>query len=131
MGVEYLDTIICNYQDHSIIEKQVSPFTISGPSLGKAKVCKPVLGMLPNWFGKVEANQNYLGIIDQLPTFLAQDEDQIVGCLSIKQHFSRVAKINIMGVLPEYHRWNWSGSSIVCGKISKEQCGDVFTGKDT
>jgi ribosomal protein S18 acetylase RimI-like enzyme len=102
--VEYLDTVICDYPSKILFEKKISTIAISGPFLGKANLCKPVLCMLPDWFGNNEANQQYFVSIEQLPTFLAQDEEQVVGFLSIKQHYSKTAELYIMAVLPEYHR---------------------------
>jgi len=102
-GVEYLDTVVCNFPNNVV--NSVSICTIQGPSLGYAEYCKPVLSMLSDWFGIDEANQNYLKAIDQLPTFLALDEKQeVVGFLTVKQHYPTTAEVYITGVLPEYHR---------------------------
>ena len=104
LGVEYLDNVVCNYQNNVLVDHSVSTFTIRGPSLGNADLCKPVLCMLPEWFGIDEANQHYLETIDQLPTFLALDGNRVIGFLTIKHHFSKTAEVYITGVLPEYHR---------------------------
>jgi ribosomal protein S18 acetylase RimI-like enzyme len=116
-GVEYLNTIICNYPNNSFFANRDSTFTISGPSLGKADLCKPVLRKLPDWFGIEETNRHFLRTIDQLPTFLAQDGDRLVGFLSIKQHYSKAAEVYIMGVLPEYHRCGIGQRLLSCTEI--------------
>ena len=70
----------------------------------QSQVCEPILRLLPDWFGIEEANQNYLKEINNLPTFLALHEDNVVGFLTIKQHFPHAAELFIVGILPDLHR---------------------------
>ena len=79
-------------------------FTIEAPSNGKASLCEPILRSLPDWFGIEEDITKYLAEIDQLPTFLAMASDQVIGFLTLKQHFLHSAEILVMGCLPEVHR---------------------------
>ena len=79
-------------------------FSVQGPFLGKADLCEPVLRSLPAWFGIEEANQHYLEAIQQLPTFLALEEQQVVGFFTLMQHYPIAAEIYVTGVLPQYHR---------------------------
>lgn len=112
-GVEYLDVVLCSYPNNIHEFKNESTFTIQGPSLNKADLCEPVLGALPDWFGIDEANQNYLNAIDQLPTFLAFKCHNLVGFLTLKQHFLKTAEVFITGVLPQYHRQGL-GRAMLC-----------------
>lgn len=81
--------------------------TIQGPLLDQASVCEPVLRSLPGWFGIEEAIQEYLRLIDHLPTFLAFDPHaagKATGFLTVKRHFPQAAELYVMGVLPDSHR---------------------------
>ena len=79
-------------------------FSIEGPSLNKATICEPILRSLPAWFGIEEAILQYLKDIDQLPTFLATLEGEVLGFLTLKQHYPQSAEILVMGCLPDHHR---------------------------
>jgi len=78
--------------------------SIQGPFLEKATLCEPVLRSLPEWFGLEDANQHYLKSIDEMPTFLALDKDEVVGFLTVLQHYPTTAEIYVTGVAPQYHR---------------------------
>ena len=77
---------------------------IQGPFLEKADLCEPVLRSLPEWFGIEETNLHYLDAIDRLPTFLAMNGNQVMGFLTILQHYPKSAEVFVTGVLPQYHR---------------------------
>jgi ribosomal protein S18 acetylase RimI-like enzyme len=77
---------------------------ITGPFLGKAGICKPILRALPQWFGIEEATQQYARDTEVMPTFLAYTGDSAIGFLTMKKHGDKAAEIQVMGVLPEYHR---------------------------
>lgn len=79
-------------------------FTIDGPLTGRSKVCTPILRTLPEWFGIEESLQKYASEIEHLPTFLASHAGQVVGFLSIKQHFSQSAEVYVMGILSAAQR---------------------------
>lgn len=79
-------------------------FNITGPLLGQAAACEPILRSLPDWFGIEEAIVYYVNEIDGLPTFLALDEGEGgVGFMSVKQHFPQAAELYVLGVRPEWH----------------------------
>lgn len=79
-------------------------FDIDLPSVGKSAFCEPILHFLPDWFGIEGDVDKYLAEIDLLPTFLALDSSQVLGFLTLKQHFPHSAEIFVMGCLPEVHR---------------------------
>lgn len=78
--------------------------TITGPHLGKADVCEPILRALPQWFGIEEAIVEYILSIEVMPTFLALADEQPAGFLSIKRHSDYSAEIFVMAVAPVFHR---------------------------
>ena len=77
---------------------------IKGPLFNTSETCAPILKSLSDWFGIEEAVQHYLEEIERLPTFLAYRSDDVVGFLSIKQHFPHAAEIYVMGTNPDLHR---------------------------
>jgi ribosomal protein S18 acetylase RimI-like enzyme len=79
-------------------------FEIDTPSVGRSSICESILRSLPDWFGIEEDIDKYLAEIDQLPTFLAMASDQVIGFLTLKQHFPHSAEILVMGCMPEVHR---------------------------
>ncbi len=79
-------------------------FTITGPQLGQAAVCVPILRALPEWFGIEAAIVQYAAEIDRLPTFLAGTPEGAGGFLSLKQHTPYAAEVYVMGVRRECHR---------------------------
>jgi len=81
----------------------LQPFTIEGPCFGQAAVCVPILRLLPEWFGIEAALLHYAGQIDRLPTFLACGAGEVLGFLSIKQHFPASAEVLVMGIRPSAH----------------------------
>jgi ribosomal protein S18 acetylase RimI-like enzyme len=76
-------------------------FNLEGPLLGQSNLCEPILRLLPEWFGIEAAILNYEKEIDGLPTFLAKSGEQVLGFLSVKQHYPESAEVYVMGVRPE------------------------------
>lgn len=77
---------------------------IQGPLLGQATHCEPIMRALPDWFGIEEAIVRYIKEVEQLPTFIACQNQQIIGFLSVKHHNSYSAEIHVLAVLQEMHR---------------------------
>lgn len=77
---------------------------IQSAAFGQAVLCEPILRLLPEWFGIEAAISNYVREIEQLPTFLAVSEEQVVGFLSVKHHSKYAAEIYVMAVHPKFHR---------------------------
>ena len=75
----------------------------TGPDLGLAAVCTPILRALPTWFGVERAVQQYIHDIDIMPTVLAKVNGQALGFLTLKMHNPYAAEIHVMGVCPESH----------------------------
>ena len=79
-------------------------FTIEGPCYNKGGVCGLILRSLPAWFGIEQAIVQYLTDIDHLPTFLVYESGEVIGFLSIKQHYPTSAEVLVMGIRPDAHR---------------------------
>jgi GNAT superfamily N-acetyltransferase len=72
--------------------------SIEGPLLGQSSTCMPILRALPDWFGIESDLLEYEKQIDNLPAFLASANGQVVGFLSLKQHYPHSAELYVMGV---------------------------------
>ena len=72
---------------------------ILGPTLDAAPLCEAVLRSLPSWFGIEEALQMYARDSALLPGFaIAEDHAQIVGFISLKQHFPASWDVHCLAV---------------------------------
>lgn len=59
--------------------------SIRGPVTGVERQCERVLRPLPEWFGIEESLVEYASNTATLPTFVAQDEGQLTGFLSLRR----------------------------------------------
>ncbi len=78
--------------------------TIVGPDPGPAPACERILRSVPEWFGIESALQQYVNDVQRLPTFLASADGEIVGFLSVREHFPESAEIHVMAVARDRHR---------------------------
>ncbi len=76
---------------------------IEGPVHDIASTAEPILRMLPEWFGVPAAVRGYLREMKTQPSWIAREADQVVGFLTLKQHFDQAAEILIMAVHPTAH----------------------------
>jgi GNAT superfamily N-acetyltransferase len=77
---------------------------IKGPLLVTSSFCNPILDELTDWFGIEKALEGYKAEIDDLPTFLAYENEHIIGFVCFKKHNKYSGEIYIMGIKPAYHR---------------------------
>ena len=70
----------------------------------KKKITRAILEALPEWFGILEAREEY--ILDSVGKdfFCAMEKDKVVGFLYLKQTGKDTIELAVMGVLKEYHR---------------------------
>jgi ribosomal protein S18 acetylase RimI-like enzyme len=99
---------------------------IQGPLLEQSKICKPILRALPDWFGIEESTQAYVQDTAVLPTFIARDGNRPVGFLTLKQHSDYAAEIQVMGVLPAWHRRGVGQALLVASEAHLRQLGVEF-----
>ena len=71
---------------------------IIGPKLNARAQCEGVLRSLPMWFGIEEALVMYANDTLRLPTFAAVDGEQIVGFVSLMEHFPHAWEIHCIAV---------------------------------
>ena len=70
----------------------------------KKEACYQILRALTDWFGNVDAVNDYAAKVQQMPFYAAYDDDEVVGFAAIKEHNEYTSEICVMGVLTEYHR---------------------------
>lgn len=78
-------------------------FNIEGPVLEQCASCVAILRLLPDWFGIEQAILKYEKEIKHLPTFVAKENQRVLGFLSLKQHSPYSAEIYVMAVHPGMH----------------------------
>lgn len=69
-----------------------------------AAECADLIDALPDWFGLPETNAAYLRSLEVLPSWLAVDDGQVVGAITLEAHFPGSFEIHFMAVHPQYHR---------------------------
>jgi len=74
------------------------PMNIRGPVLSVSPACERVLRTLPDWFGIEESLLEYAGNTDRFPTFVAEDDGEVVGFLSLEEHFPECWEVNCIAV---------------------------------
>jgi ribosomal-protein-alanine N-acetyltransferase len=70
----------------------------------KTGICRSILGSLPEWFGIQSSIDEYCKAVRAEPMFAAFDGDSPIGFIAIKERNSHTAEIDVMGILPGYHR---------------------------
>ena len=64
-----------------------------------------ILAALPDWFGIPEANQHYVEAASVLPSYVANNSDDVVvGIALVKRDYPESADLNLIAVDPAYHR---------------------------
>lgn len=69
-----------------------------GPDLQRAPECEAVLRSLPKWFGIERALQRYVEDTTRLPTFALENEQRIVGFLTLREHFPAAWDVHCMAI---------------------------------
>ena len=71
---------------------------IIGPTLARAAECEAVLRSLPRWFGIEEVLLMYAADTARYPTFAAVQANEIVGFLTLLEHFADAWEIHCVAV---------------------------------
>ena len=71
---------------------------IVGPKLDARASCEQVLRSLPQWFGIEDALVMYAADTLRLPTFAVFEEDEMVGFVTLMEHFPHAWEIHCMAV---------------------------------
>lgn len=67
-------------------------------------ICGQVLGALPQWFAIESAREEYAQFAAGAPMLVAKAGAEIVGYVSLADHFGRNCELHSIGVKPEWHR---------------------------
>lgn len=71
---------------------------------GEAEICENILRTLPNWFGIEQAIVNYRQDIEQMETYVAKVNGQIIGFLTLNTHNVYTAEIHVMAIREDHQR---------------------------
>lgn len=71
---------------------------------GDAKICGQTLSDLPEWFGQADAVSMYAAHAQKNPMFSVRLGEEIVGYLSVADHFSVSCEIHSMAIKRDFHR---------------------------
>ena len=85
---------------------------ILGPHLSRAAECEAILRTLPMWFGIEHALLKYVEDSTRMPTFAFEDEQRLVGFLTLKEHFPTAWEVHCMAIAA-YGRGKGLGSRLL------------------
>lgn len=69
----------------------------------KSAYTKEILEKLPDWFGNKQAREDYVEKVKEFPYWVTLNkENECIGFLSIKVHYTNTGDIFVCGVLPAY-----------------------------
>ena len=71
---------------------------IVGPDLDRASECEAVLRTLPAWFGIEHALVMYKDDTAKLPTFAIEQDDRVIGFLTLREHFPTAWEVHCMAI---------------------------------
>jgi GNAT superfamily N-acetyltransferase len=74
--------------------------------------CAAVLRGLPEWFGFESANQAYIAVLGEIPTFVARWAGSVAGFIALEDHFAESAEIHVLAVARGLHRQG-AGSALL------------------
>jgi GNAT superfamily N-acetyltransferase len=74
---------------------------IIGPQLDRRPEIERILRSLPRWFGIEEALVKYVADTASRPTFAAQIDGQLVGFITLTQHFPEAWEVHCIAVAAE------------------------------
>ena len=71
---------------------------------GEAQVCEEILRSLPEWFGIESSIVEYCRDLKVMETLVAEEDDQVVGLLTLNTHNEYTTEVHLMAVRSEWHR---------------------------
>jgi GNAT superfamily N-acetyltransferase len=66
--------------------------------------CAVLLATVPEWFGIPEANAGYLRNLALMPSWVALAGEDVVGAITLEQHFAESFEVHFMAVRRDQHR---------------------------
>ena len=70
----------------------------------KRSIARAVLDDLPEWFGIPEAKEEYIRESGNMPFFAAQEGDEVLGFMSLRETSPYTCEIYVTGVKKKHHR---------------------------
>ena len=71
---------------------------LEGPRADVAGPCERVLRTLPRWFGIESALLEYVRDTARYPTFVAIDDDAVIGFITVREHFPEAWEVHCIAV---------------------------------
>jgi GNAT superfamily N-acetyltransferase len=65
---------------------------------------REILASVPEWFGIPDANASYVEDAGRLPSYVAVDEDDVVGVALLTEHFPHARELHLIAVRRDRHR---------------------------
>lgn len=84
---------------------------IAGPTARVAEECERVLRTLPRWFGIESALLAYARDTGDLPTFVAKDDREVIGFVTLREHFPEAWEVHCIAVHAA-HRHRGTGRAL-------------------
>ncbi|MDR0838759.1 MAG: GNAT family N-acetyltransferase [Oscillospiraceae bacterium] len=81
-----------------------SQLSQDGDADTKSGICRGILDALPDWFELQDGIDHYCEAVRSEPFWAVYDGDSAVGFIALKEHNAYTAEIDVMAILPEYHR---------------------------
>jgi len=72
-----------------------------GPVSEKSRQCESILRSLPRWFGVESALLEYAQSTENYPTFLAQESEDVLAFLTVREHFPESWEVHCLAVRAE------------------------------
>jgi GNAT superfamily N-acetyltransferase len=96
---------------------------ITSPELASA-ACLKLASLLPDWFGRPEANAAYAaGVTDCICYGAFDATDDCVGLVALRQHFGSTLEIWWMAVAPDRHRTGIGAKLMAAAQAEAVQLG--------
>jgi GNAT superfamily N-acetyltransferase len=80
------------------------PVTIAPYEPRFEQQCSALLATIPEWFGIPAANASYLGNLSLLPSWVALAGGEVVGAITLEQHFPESFEVHFLAVRRDQHR---------------------------
>ena len=82
----------------------VQEFEYKGAVKNLGKKCETVLRSVPEWFGIEDSLLKYAKEIDNLDTYTAWFNNELIGFISVKHHNKYSAELYVLGIKLNFHR---------------------------
>ncbi len=92
----------------------------------KQAIARCILEALPDWFGMVDARENYIRDSAEQAFFAAQENEGSLGFITLKETGGATMALAVTGVLKEYHRQGFARMLFAAAKDEARAWGCDF-----